>query len=227
MIPSLIQDQLEEIYDLELAHQVDDYLITDHLLASSLEANSTSRQVDEKLLVFEEPENLNVSLYLAEELLHSLECNNPFHNLNTENLNDYCTALEGVSHFIYLTWNATYDRPVSQLELELQAEVDKFVSIIDLARTQGITLEWRAISEHLFTKCRFDPLLAPHELARYQVASDHAQHFCNQLGIHYDGSNEPTHAGQDALRRELCRFYRKRHLEKLSHCNEQGNISAP
>jgi len=227
VIPRLIQDQLQEIYDLELHHQVDDYLITDQLIASSIESNSESRQIDEKLLVFEESDNLNVSLYLAEELLLSLERNNPFQNLNTENLNDYCTALEGVSHFIYLTWNATHDRPVSQLELELQAEVDKFVSIIHLSRTQGISLQWQAISKHLFTNCSFDPLLAPHELVRYQTASDHAHHFCNQLGVHYDGSNNHAQINQDAVRRELCRFYRKRHLEKLSHCNEHGVISGP
>jgi len=44
-----------------------------------------------------------------------------------ERFNDCCMLLEGVSHFLYLTWNAHYDRQVSLLDLELQAEVDKFV----------------------------------------------------------------------------------------------------
>ncbi len=46
------------------------------------------------------------------------------------------TALEGVSHFVYLAWNAGHDKPVSLLELEMQAEVDKYVGSYWLMRRQ-------------------------------------------------------------------------------------------
>ena len=39
----------------------------------------------------------------------------------------WCLALEGVSHFVLLAYRADNDRPVTELELEFQAEVDKFV----------------------------------------------------------------------------------------------------
>ena len=41
----------------------------------------------------------------------------------------FCLALEGVSHFLYLIWNASFDRSVTLLEMELQAEIDKFVML--------------------------------------------------------------------------------------------------
>ena len=56
--------------------------------------------------------------------------------LHDGNVADYWTALEGVSHFLYLAWNAGHDKPVSLLELEMQAEVDKYVASYWLMRRQ-------------------------------------------------------------------------------------------
>ena len=58
--------------------------------------------------------------------------------LNENNVADYWTALEGVSHFTYYAWNAARDKPVSLFELELQAEVDKFVTTGILLREHGL-----------------------------------------------------------------------------------------
>ncbi len=52
----------------------------------------------------------------------------PLVRLNESNVADYWTALEGVSHFHYFAWNAGHDKPVTLLELELQAEIDKYVA---------------------------------------------------------------------------------------------------
>ncbi len=222
MIPGLIQTQLQQFYDLELSCQVNDYLITDRQLVSSLGTRPFTGNVEEKLLIREEPDGLGVSLFLAEELLSSLAGNNPFDHLNNDNLGEFCTALEGVSHFIYLTWNATYDRPVSQLELELQAEVDKFVSIILLASEQGNAIQWQDINDILFANCEYDPSLDSTELARYQCANDYASYFCSQLERRNTGPID-----SEITRKELRRFYRKRHLEKLSECNQASAISGP
>ena len=40
-------------------------------------------------------------------------------------LDPLCQIIEGVSHFVYLAERARVDREATQLELELQAEVDK------------------------------------------------------------------------------------------------------
>ena len=44
-----------------------------------------------------------------------------------EYLQDFLLAVEGVSHFVYLVHRARQERPVSAVELELQAEVDKYL----------------------------------------------------------------------------------------------------
>jgi hypothetical protein len=222
MIPALIQAQLQGYYDLELNHQVDDFLISDRRLADTLENSPNSRNTDEKLLVLEEADGLGISLFLADELLASLDGDNPFDQLNNSNLNAYCTVLEGVSHFVYLAYNALHDRPVSRLELELQAEVDKFVSIILLARKQGVRICWNDLNEILFARCRFDPELSREERQRYRAANDYASAYCSRLTLRSSG-----HIDTSSTRTELCRFYRKRHRDKFSRCFESGEILPP
>jgi hypothetical protein len=222
MIPSLIQAQLQDYYDLKLNHRVDDFLISDRYLADSLEGRPNPRNTDEKILVLEESDGLCISLFLAEELLESLDENNPFDQLNSSNLNAYCTVLEGVSHFIYLCFNASHDRPVSRLEIELQAEVDKFVSIILLARKQGLRISWNDLSDVLFTHCRFDPELSRDELQRYRAANNYASAYCARLTLRSSGQ-----ISNGSTRTELCRFYRKRHRDKFSRCFQSSEFLPP
>ena len=100
--------------------------------AEAFRASST----DEQLLVAEGDAELSLGLFLAPEVLERLDAANPLEQLDGANLADYWTALEGVSHFVYLAWNAGHDRPVSLHELELQAEVDKYAASALLLRAQ-------------------------------------------------------------------------------------------
>src|SRR6202008_3895610 len=77
-----------------------------------------------------------MSLYLDPELLERLGRADPMERLHDGNVAGYWTALEGVSLFLYLAWNAGHDKPVSLLELEMQAEVDKYVASYWLMRRQ-------------------------------------------------------------------------------------------
>ncbi len=206
-----IQSQLQGIYDLRLDHRVEDFLITDEAQVDRLEQCRKFRSTQEKLLISEYDGELFVSLYLAEELLETLETNNPYRRLESKNLREFCTVLEGVSHFIYLTWNATHDRSISRLELELQAEVDKFVSIFLLSGKQGSPIPWGTLSTWLFDRCHYDSALGPDELHRYKTANKLAREFCRRLEPCFD--SEGLHYG---IIKELRRFYRKRHHEKLT-----------
>jgi len=46
---------------------------------------------------------------------------------NDADLDPMCQIIEGVSHFVYLADRARLAREATQLELEMQAEVDKYV----------------------------------------------------------------------------------------------------
>ena len=222
MIPALIQDQLQTFYDLNVSYKIDDFLITDHRLADALDNGPMRRNTAEKLLIMEDANGLNISLYLAEELLTFLNSHNPFDRLDESNINEFCTVLEGVSHFLYLSWNATYDRPICQLELELQAEVDKFVSINLLHRQQGKTENWRELIKILFQRCRFDPRLEGESLNRYLAANDNASRYCTLLENRGPGIIDHTE-----YVRELRRFYRIRHRQKLHWCGQPTPYPGP
>ncbi|MFO0670255.1 MAG: hypothetical protein U0235_11600 [Polyangiaceae bacterium] len=45
----------------------------------------------------------------------------------TDALDGFCQLIEGVSHFVYVAHRAEVERETTQLELEIQAEVDKYV----------------------------------------------------------------------------------------------------
>ena len=134
MLLRKLEAMLHELYALEVGYAVSDFLITDPELARSLDAGG--RQVDEKLLIAEADGEADVALYLERELLDRLDRHDPLTKLDGDNLADFWSALEGVSHFTYYAWNAARDKDVSLFELELQAEVDKFVTTGMLLREQ-------------------------------------------------------------------------------------------
>ena len=130
-----LQDLLSEFYALDLEYEVDDFVTTDEKLARALDGGG--RELDEKLLIAENDGEAEVSLYLEERLLERLERSDPLTRLDSDNLEDFLTAFEGVSHFTYYAWNAQLEKPVTLLEMELQAEVDKYVATTLLLLRQG------------------------------------------------------------------------------------------
>ena len=120
MLPGKLQSLLHELYALDVAYGVDDFLITDAKFARALDKGG--RDVDEKLLIAETDGEAEVALFLERELLERLTERDPLTCLDDGNLADFWAALEGVSHFTYYAWNAERDKNVTLFELELQAE---------------------------------------------------------------------------------------------------------
>lgn len=222
MALSDIQSHLHAVYDIDLTYRVEDFLITDPDFLGHFTKGDTARATPEKLLFRESGGELLVSLYLAEELVEELRHDNPYERLHQRNLSQYCLALEGVSHFVYLTYNATHERPISQLELELQAEVDKYFLVWMLSTRQGRAIDGNDLSRWLFDSCRFDPELHPLERQRYETANRLARAFCNRIGL---PPMEP--GGEQPIYRELRRFYRKRHLDKLESAIGDCDLRGP
>jgi len=115
-----LQNLLAGLYDAPAEHDVYDFLITDATHAAALAGTSAPPGTDEQLLVAEDEQGVELSLYVDQAVLERLGERCPLRSLSEENLADYCTALEGVSHFHYFVWSAGRERTVSLLELELQ-----------------------------------------------------------------------------------------------------------
>ena len=124
MLLSDLQRLLSSLYDVPTEHDVRDFVVTDRASVACL----GGARSDEQLFVAQTGEELGLSLFLDAAVLERLAAADPMRKLDQSNLADYLTAIEGVSHFVYLAWNAGFDKPVSLLELELQAEIDKFVA---------------------------------------------------------------------------------------------------
>jgi hypothetical protein len=209
---SQFQRHLQDIYDLALDHNVDDFLITSAELARVLDRSANPREIEEKLLVQEQEDGLALSLFVDKAVIDRLRLDDPHQRLHGGNLVDFCTALEGVSHFLYLSWNASRDRPVRQVELEMQAEVDKYLAVTDLLTRQRPHELAEGLHEWLFSAPSFDTALAAHERVRYQDANYYAARYCYFLEQQYlrCGPSHPRH-----LSDEVRRFYRLPFDEKL------------
>ena len=127
---------LGRLYDLQVEHDVYDFLVTDRRTLVGVVPVNDSREPDEELLLAETADGAGVALYIDPAVLARLEASDPLGALTEENLADYCTALEGVSHFLYSIWRLECDAPVSLLELECQAEVDKYAATVFLVGEQ-------------------------------------------------------------------------------------------
>ncbi|HUQ53154.1 MAG TPA: hypothetical protein VM692_13095 [Gammaproteobacteria bacterium] len=209
LLPKL-EAMLHELYALEVGYAVSDFLITDALLAGSLDAGG--RQSDEKLLIAESNGEADVALYLEQELLDRLARRDPLLRLDSENLADFWSALEGVSHFIYYAWNAARDKPVSLFELELQAEVDKFVTTAILLRAQT-GREPSGLHGWLFDSPTLAAELDDEERERYRRANRYAARYCSRLS--------PDRSDAEAVQSELRRFYRLSQASKLAHIDSE------
>ena len=196
-----IQRHLQRIYEVDVPHDVDDFLITDRNFLEAV--GDDTRKADEKLLVVQNGDEVEVALYLDAGLLQRLREDDPTRCLHHGNIADFCTALEGVSHFLYLTWNAEYERGVSLLELEMQAEVDKYVSTAMLFGSQDEGKIPRQLYAWLFDDPVFDDSLDQESLKRYRDANYYASRYCSQIESHYFRERR---AG--SLMNELRRFYR-------------------
>ena len=211
-----LQDLLSGIYDLPTQYRVHDFLITERKwLPQAVRESAT----DEQLLVLEGDGAAAVGLFLDPQLLERLALANPVEALHGGNLADYWTALEGVSHFLYLAWNAGYDRGVSLLELELQAEIDKYVTSWWLLREQDPARYPAELHRLLFERARIALRLAGERTDLYREANQYAARFCRRLERQL--STRAALARHETLA-ELRRFYRLSRERKVTHIQQHS-----
>jgi hypothetical protein len=206
-----LQSALTDIYDLPVTPDVREYLVSDRATLASF---AQSRATEEQLLVAEDGDTLSMALYIDAAVLERLDRSDPFSGLTHENLADYLTVAEGVSHFVYVAWNSGHDKPVTLLELELQAEVDKYVLGAWLLRAQGEGRFPRELHRALFERAHVDPVAAAGRVGLYQTASNYGARFCRRVASLLERKRHGV--GRD-LMAELRRFYRWGNLRKLRH----------
>ncbi|MEM7410638.1 MAG: hypothetical protein AAF430_10430 [Myxococcota bacterium] len=171
-----VQGELAAIYRLELPMRAERFLVSAAEAQRHLAASGASTGPRTGVVAVEDREALWLGLYFA-----------------PEDRSDPAAILEETSHWMALVWHAAQDRRVRPLELEFQAEVDRYA----VARSRG-----RAALSH-FGAARWRPDLAPEELDRYRTAHHAAARYCEQLERRF-----PRRADLPGWLAELRRFYR-------------------
>jgi hypothetical protein len=189
-----MQRGLEAMYRVETGVAVDDFVID----AAAREAVSPTRTPREQLLVADDGGELSIGLFLDDDARPA------------RTLGDFLLALEGVSHFVYAIVCARGERRVSALELELQAEVDKYVTcVLHGDADAGGSARWR---RRLFEEIAYEPDLDDDEAARYRAANQNAMRYATSLERRFVATRRvPEMLG------ELRRFYRLGLADKLAH----------
>jgi hypothetical protein len=170
-----VQRGLEALYRVDTGVEVGDFVVG----AELRDAMVAARRPREQLLVCEADGELGLALFICPRALANLASHDPARRLGDHNLGDFLLVVEGVSHFIYAIRCARAERPVSQLELELQAEVDKYVTC--LLTTDPEPDVSAALRRRLFGDAIYDADLDRDEHARYRAANDNAQRYAAWL----------------------------------------------
>ncbi len=208
-ILSYLQASFEEIYALETQLDVRDFLVQPEVRDS---IPGHVKGLPEQFFVSENDDGMELALFIEPDIITGLEVDDPRRSLHIGNLENFWIAAEGVSHFIFLVWRAQLGRPVTHLELELQAEVDKFVRAWTLLIEQGASMDEASASLHrvLFKRYELRDDLPEGQREMYRAASKAAERFCFRLGREF---SRPHELG--ALTRRVRDYYRLGLSEKM------------
>jgi hypothetical protein len=202
-----LQLGLEALYRVETQLEVEAFVIDE----DQRNRAGVARAPREQLLLRHEDGELEVGLFVDRDALDNLERHDPARLLDDANFADFCLAVEGVSHFVYVALCAAGHRAVSALELELQAEVDKFVCCL---LVQGPT---RDLRQRLYDAVSFAPDLDVDEHSRYRTANNEAARYATALERRFVRADR-----LDAMLAELRHFYRMSLDAKLDHISRRA-----
>ena len=184
-----IQRGLETLYRLDPAADVDAFVAP---------AGEGER---ETLFVRESEDGLELLLRLPQLAERTVD-------VEGAGLDPLCQIIEGVSHFVYIADRATRERETTQLELELQAEVDQYVVLA--ASIDGFDEDRsRELRDRLYEATYLHGADSV-EGERYRVANERARRYTARLEREF-----VARARYGELRAELRRFFHLNQEEKL------------
>jgi hypothetical protein len=128
------------------------------------------------VLVRQSESGLDLAVWIDQVHLNALAQAPDAPSVVRTSLRSFCAAIEGISHFMLLVERARRDEPLTLLELEVQAEIDKFVSAI--LHCPG---REPALMRALFAEVELQSGLTAIERSRYREAGRLARGWCDHL----------------------------------------------
>ena len=152
---------------------------------------------EELLLREAEDGDLEVALCFDVEVLQRFEARGAERALSDEHLGEALPVVEGLSHLVYLAEAARRGRPVSGLELETQAEVDKLGVCLLQRWPDDAGQSFDRLVDRLYYRFELHPM-SDELTERYQAANRLALGFSRRLRPHV--AEGRLHALRGALR---------------------------
>lgn len=200
MLDSILH-HIDRVYVLDLNVDIRDFLVSRETCAR-LGADPGRGSVLVKQVAGEE---IELGLYIGEDDLERLtEVDLASSTISASSFELLLLAIEEVSHFAYLAFSASREKRVTELELELQAEVDKFVTfaLLHASRNQGRVP--RDLLDWTFSDFAIRRDLDFERRERYAAASSLASRYCSYVVQ----SAFESDSGLAPLLAELRTFYR-------------------
>jgi hypothetical protein len=198
-----VQRRLEAFYALDPSAPVTEFLIAPSEVGHLPGGGS-------RTLVAIEDGELSLGVVLDGAVGDELTRSDPRRRLDASNLGSFSTLTEEVSHFLYLLFRARSDRPVTELELELQGEVDKYLTAVFFLSLQNEGAVSLRLRQLLFGSYRLVAGLTPEKAERYHAANRLARRYCGWLETRFLRGRRLAE-----LLRESRRFWRLGQREKL------------
>jgi len=161
-------------------------------------------EVRARVLVHDGPGPIGAHIYYPDALIRRLEREPPSRGLGESNIDPFAVFVEELDHFLLIAERARLRRPVSLFELELHADVTKYLVCalfrasgrearkpVHLEESERLWLFW-----HLFEKSECAEA-DPRVRTRYKDAARYARKFLTLL------SGERSAAGRIALLRSF------------------------
>lgn len=202
-----LQLVLESYYDIDPPYCISEFVC--HSAQTETGSAQCKGTVPEMLVFREDSTNLDISLFLNASLLEGIDNHNYKNHWYSRNFENGCILLEGVSHFLYMVFNAHHDRQVSMLDLEVQAEIDKFIfSALHIDNTCSVD----SLLQRLFCNISYREEMSSELRYRYERANELGYAYCQWLADNFE-----LRANNKSLLAEISKIYRLNGSTKQAH----------
>lgn len=162
-----ISSRLQRINGIQHSFKVEDFVMpTDH---------------ENTLLISECGQDADLAICLQRDLLHELSGLSFPRDFSLQVFPRVSLLVEELSHFHFYCVNATEHRKISALEMEVQAEVDKFSFALDCLEELNLKNLEDQVFGILFDQLNLGDWVRDEERSRYQEAHQIARAFCRKL----------------------------------------------
>jgi len=170
-----------------------------------------------KVLIRDAGDTLKVSIYYPDELIKELEDNDPRLGIHDDNIDLCASFVEELDHFLFIAQNYKQNRPFSLLELELQANVTKYLILKYFIALQNKSIKLSKFDKeyiryHLFYKRRYD-IQDTTERNRYEDAVKFGMIYTKHIDL----------LSQEDRLRDLRQFSRMTCPSKIRHIQSTRN----